>query len=132
MLKNELSADAAPRNDPDLGVMRTMMAADRTLMAWMRTSLSMLSFGYTIYKVLEEVREAAHIPIHSSAPRNAGMFLTVTGTAALIMGTAEYFGTLRMLRRSYLFRRVRPTLIMSVLMAIAGMALSFGILIRVL
>jgi putative membrane protein len=30
--------------------MRTMMAADRTLMAWIRTSLAMFSFGYTIYK----------------------------------------------------------------------------------
>ena len=31
--------------DPDLGVMRTMMAADRTLMAWIRTSLSMFTVG---------------------------------------------------------------------------------------
>jgi putative membrane protein len=37
------------QKQPDLGVIRTLMAGDRTLMAWIRTSLSMLSFGYTIY-----------------------------------------------------------------------------------
>lgn len=42
-----------PRLPSDMGEMRTIMAADRTLMAWLRTSLSMLSFGFTIYKVLD-------------------------------------------------------------------------------
>lgn len=42
-----------PHLSKDLGGMRTIMAADRTLMAWLRTSLSMLSFGFTIYKFLE-------------------------------------------------------------------------------
>jgi putative membrane protein len=128
----ELSAEGSARIDPDLGVVRTMMAADRTLMAWIRTALSMLSFGYTIYKILQEVRDATNISIQSTAPRNAGVFLTVAGTSALILGIAEYYGNLRMLRRSYLFRRIRPTLIMSVLMAIAGVLLSFGIIVRVL
>jgi putative membrane protein len=129
---SEIVTGTSAQNDPDLGVVRTMMAADRTLMAWIRTSLSMLSFGYTIYKVLQEVQDATNIPIHRTAPRNAGVFLTVAGTLALILGIAEYYGNLRMLRRSYLFRRIRPTLIMSVLMAIAGMLLSFGIIVRVL
>lgn len=131
-LITDLLMHAPEATEPDLGAMRTLMAADRTLMAWIRTSLSMLSFGYTIYKVLQEVQEAAPVPRHDSAPRNAGMFLTVTGTAALIMGIAEYVGTLRLLRRAYRFRRVRPTLVMSILMAIAGTLLSFGILARML
>ncbi|MEI9889510.1 MAG: DUF202 domain-containing protein [Caulobacteraceae bacterium] len=38
----------APILPADLGELRTIMAADRTLMAWIRTALSMLSFGFTI------------------------------------------------------------------------------------
>jgi len=38
-------ACAAPDKLP---VSRTMMAADRSLMAWIRTALSMISFGFTI------------------------------------------------------------------------------------
>jgi putative membrane protein len=67
-----LETGTAVANEPDLGVMRTMMAADRTLMAWIRTSLSMLTFGYTIYKVLQEIREIGKIVIRDTAPRNAG------------------------------------------------------------
>ena len=101
-------------------------------MAWICTSLSMLSFGYTIYKVLREVQELEKVAIHDAAPRNAGVLLTVTGTVALIMGIAEYCGTPRMLRRSYPFRLLRPSLIMSMSIATAGVALSFGIVLRML
>jgi len=117
---------------PDLGVLRTVMAADRTLMAWIRTSLSMLSFGYTIYKVLQEIRELGSVPIHEEAPRNAGILLTVSGTVALVMGVAEYGVTLRLLRHSYPFRLARPSLIMSILLACAGVVLSVGIITRAL
>jgi putative membrane protein len=130
MPNEEVAALAPARAEPDLGVMRTMMAADRTLMAWIRTSLSMFSFGYTIYKLLNEVQVLEKVAIRDSAPRNAGLLLTVAGTMALIMGIIEYGGTLRMLHRSYLFALARPSLIMSLMMAFAGMALSFGIVTR--
>jgi putative membrane protein len=125
-------AGTAIQHAPDLGVMRTMMAADRTLMAWIRTSLSMLTFGYTIYKVLQEIHEIGKIAIRDTAPRNAGVLLTVSGTVALMMGIAEYWWTLKLLRQSYLFGLPRPALIISILMATAGVILSAGILWRVL
>jgi putative membrane protein len=123
---SEISEDALDQPGPDLGAMRTVMAADRTLTALIRTSLAMLSFGYTIYKILQEVQESVHVPLHGASPRVAGISLTVTGTAALIMGIAQYIGSLRLLRRVYLFQLVRPTLVMSVLMAITGTLVSLA------
>ena len=117
---------------PDLGAMRTMMAADRTLMAWTRTSLSLLSFGYTIYKVLQEVQEVEKVLPGDTTPRHVGAMLTVAGTVALLMGTMEYWQTLRVLRHHHLFRFTRPSLIMSVLMSAAGVLLTIGILERFL
>jgi putative membrane protein len=108
------------------------MAADRTLMAWIRTSLSMFSFGYTIYKILNEVREIGKVDLHSAAPRNVGVLLTFAGTAALVMGIIEYLGNLHVLRRSYRFSFARPSLIMSAVMATAGLCLTAGILYRLL
>jgi putative membrane protein len=131
-INNEPAGNAPVHVDPDLGVMRTMMAADRTLMAWIRTSLSMFTFGYTLYKVLQEVEEIAKLELHEAAPRNAGIMLTVTGTVALIMGIIEYSVTLRMLRRSYKFRLARPTLVMSVVLTFAGGFLCVGIVSRLL
>jgi inner membrane protein YidH len=118
--------------DPDLGVLRTMMAADRTLMAWIRTSLSMFTFGYSLYKILQEVNEIGKLELHQAAPRNVGIMLTMTGTVALAMGIVEYYATLRMLRRSYRFRLAHPTLVMSVVLTFAGGLLCIGIVSRVL
>ena len=56
----ERLANRPPRLPGDLGELRTIMAADRTLMAWVRTSLSMLSFGFTIYKVLDTAAKQGH------------------------------------------------------------------------
>jgi putative membrane protein len=131
-INKEPARNAPVQVDPDLGVMRTMMAADRTLMAWIRTSLSMFTFGYTLYKVLQEVNEIGKLELHDAAPRNAGIMLTVTGTVALTMGIIEYTATLRMLRRSYRFRLARPTLLMSVVLTFAGGFLCIGIVSRLL
>ncbi len=120
-----------PRLPPDLGEMRTIMAADRTLMAWVRTSLSMLSFGFTIYKVLESIEEAGHAA-HPQAPQKAGLFLTGMGILALILGSAQYWMTLRDLKKLDNFWTGRPTLIMAMILAMLGLFLFYSILTRLL
>jgi uncharacterized membrane protein YidH (DUF202 family) len=82
MSNNERPTEPLSHNGSDHGAVRTMMA-------WIRTSLSMLSFGHTIYKVIQEAHDATNIPVHRMAPRNAGVFLTVTGTLALVLETAR-------------------------------------------
>ena len=58
-----------------LAVERTAMAADRSLMAWVRTALSMISFGFTIYKLLEGFAQAGEHLRGASTPRDMGLFL---------------------------------------------------------
>ena len=132
MSTEEVLEDGLPTNTPNLGAMRTMMAADRTLMAWIRTSLAMLSFGYTIFKILQELQDAGKLLPEDSTPRNAGVVLSVAGTAALIMGIVEYRGTLMLLRQYITSRRVRPALIMAIIMSMAGVLLTFGILAKII
>ena len=40
-----------------LAVDRTRLAHDRTLMAWVRTATSLISFGFSLYKFFEDLRE---------------------------------------------------------------------------
>ena len=93
----------------DLGELRTIMAADRTLMAWIRTSLSMLSFGFTIYKFLQSVGGQAPLE-HPESPRQVGLFLVGMGVAAIVLGTFGYWVTLKDLQRTETFRIGRPVL----------------------
>jgi len=64
----------------DLALLRTLNAAERTLMAWIRTAISMIGFGFTIYKFFqyqsEEIvaahpRRARQGPRRVIAPRGA-------------------------------------------------------------
>jgi len=128
--REQSSANRRTRPRRDLGAMRTMMAADRTLMAWIRTALSLLSFGFAIYKILQEVEQSENpLPQHTT-PRNIGIFLGVTGTAAMIMGTIEYWQTIHQLRQDTDFWYLRPAMVMSLLMSVSGVILVFGIMNR--
>lgn len=114
----------SPALPSDLGEKRTIMAADRTLMAWIRTSLSMLSFGFTIYKFLGALADHGQIA-QTHSPQRVGLFLVGLGTIAMILGTINYWTTLKDLQRAEMFRLGRPALFIAVVLSIAGAAL-FG------
>jgi putative membrane protein len=115
----------------NLPVMNTLMAADRTLMSWTRTSLSLLSFGFTIFKILQAFQEEGKL-VRSDVPRDAGLFLTAMGTLAMVMGTLEYWQTLRVLDQQRIFSRPRSPLIMAMIMSISGVVLFVSILWKLL
>ncbi len=48
---NDLAQDRT-----SFAVLRTLMAADRRLMAWFRSARSMLSFGFTRYNVIDSLQ----------------------------------------------------------------------------
>jgi len=115
----------------DLGLMRTVMAADRTLMAWTRTALSLLSFSFTIYKVLEGLQETGRKFIHPNAPRAAGLFLAGMGLLAMALGGAQYRLTMRqLLSGQHLWAYMRAPMIMAALLGVIGVVLFIGIATR--
>jgi putative membrane protein len=115
----------------DMAASRTLMAADRTLMAWVRTSLSLNSFGFTIYKVLQGFAQSGISLPHSGTPRIVGLFMTGMGTIAMVMGTIEYAQALRDLHAYKDIKLMRPAFIMAVLMSVMGVSLFFSIFTRV-
>src|SRR5260221_8732699 len=102
----------ATETSPNLPVMNTLMAADRTLMSWTRTSLSLLSFGFTIFKILQALQQEGKL-LRTDIPRDAGLFLTAMGTFAMVMGTLEYWATLKVLHQQRIFGRPRAPLVMA-------------------
>jgi putative membrane protein len=111
-----------PRMPSDLGTQRTVMAADRTLMAWTRTALSMISFGFTIYKFLEAAVGKA-VLAHPQSPKRVGLSLIALGTIAMVLGTASYWATLRDLQNAERFRLGRSVLWIAVIISLAGLTL---------
>lgn len=114
----------------ELAQLRTIMASDRTLMAWTRTSLSLLSFSFTIYKVLEGLEEKGK-PLHPNAPIKAGLFLAGMGVLAMAMGSLQYALTFRDLKKlQTLPNFFRMPAIMAALLLVIGLALFIGIAAR--
>jgi len=124
---NELAMDRT-----DLATKRTVMAADRSLMAWVRTALSMISFGFTIYKILQGIQESGVVLAHEKSPRIAAIFLIGLGTVSMVMGTIEYWQTLREMRHLQTIRIWRPSFVIALIMSIAGLFLFVSIINRIL
>jgi putative membrane protein len=74
-----------------LALDRSQLAAERTLMAWVRTALSMISFGFTIYKFLQFLQEEGRLPVlRLQTPRNVGLTLIGIGTFALAVACIQH------------------------------------------
>ncbi len=73
-----------------LAMDRTWLAHERTLMAWIRTSTSMISFGFTIYKFfqLEQGRNATATR-GLLTPRDFTLIIVGIGLVALTVATVQ-------------------------------------------
>lgn len=74
------------------------MGADRTLMSVIRTSLSLIGFGFTIFQVFQKLFEA-DILKRPQAPRNFGTALVLLGIAMLVLGIGYHVNFMLGLRR---------------------------------
>jgi putative membrane protein len=114
-----------------LAIDRTAMAADRTLMAWTRTAIAMISFGFTIYKILHGAfKEGMLLSNHPEGPRNLGLFLIGIGTFSLGLGMIEHWHTKRNLGKEPRFRLANPSFLTSSAIILLGAFLFFTIIFK--
>lgn len=120
---NELAVERT-----DLAVYRTALAASRSLMAWVRTGLSMIGFGFTIFKFLDAVSDR----VSPDAARNAGLFLVGLGTVSVIFGSLEYWQFAKELKQDFQAPVRRFPLLMAAAVFLIGLAIFAGGLARIL
>lgn len=95
-----LPADAATH----LAFDRTCLAHERTMMAWIRTSVSLIGFGFTIYKFFAfmiEQGKAKALEESVLGPRHLGMLMIVMGEVVLVVATLKHRDDLRQLDRRF-------------------------------
>jgi putative membrane protein len=115
-----LAADTSTR----LAMERNYMASDRTLMAWVRTSLSMISFGFTLGK-LGQVLQDVSIKRLVGGTRTVSIeqlayFLVIIGTVALLGATIQHWNRMRELHAMGLRHRYSITLLVSLVLVAVG------------
>jgi putative membrane protein len=103
---------------------RTLMASDRTLMAWIRTSLSLISFGFTLAKIFRALAEQSEFlrgPLGNVwTPEAVGTALLALGTFALLGAIYNHYSDLKRLKVHGLKMRLSLVTIVAGVLAMVG------------
>lgn len=91
--------DARPASDRStrLSEARTRAAYERTMMAWIRTATSLITFGFTIYKFFQFEAPRSEERKYLIGPRQFALMMVSIGLIALVMATLEYRHNIRTL-----------------------------------
>jgi len=107
----------------DMAVQRNYLASERTLMGWIRTALSMISFGFTIGKLgqtLHEVEFKGVFRVRTVSIQAIAYFLVVIGTVALFGATAQHILRVREYRTMGYRRRYGIAVWVAILLVLVG------------
>jgi putative membrane protein len=143
---NDLShGDQLASMRTELSYHRNRMAADRTMMAIVRTSLSLIGFGFTIYTFFTNFRSGQNAlgVLPPQAPTRFGLALILIGIGLLVIGIVadyRYMQQLKEQRKQLVARGMLPdepefprslSLVMAIVLLLFGVAVFFSILLRV-
>ena len=117
----------APHEDP-----RVRFAAERTLLAWVRTGVALMGFGFVVARFGLFLRElaatsaSAQVVRPSGPSMTLGVGLTVLGVAVTALAGWEYWAVLRRIdrREPYQPPQVTLGLVMAVVLIALGLAIT--------
>jgi putative membrane protein len=109
---------------------RTLQANERTLLAWLRTGVSLITFGFAIAQAGEWLRETGRIKVTGRAELVGGVFVLV-GALMEVLGLGRY----ARIRRALLLNRevptdAKPLIAIVLLVAAIGLVIGGQILLR--
>ncbi len=121
---------SGPVNDP-----RVYLAAERTFLAWIRTAISLMGFGFVIARFALWVRGIG-VPAGPSGPVKPnvsvllGFGIVCVGVMIAVLAAVRHHGYIRALERGVLNPplHTKTSLIVAGILAAAGLALAVNIL----
>jgi putative membrane protein len=89
------NVDAASK----LSLQRTVLSHERTMLAWVRTSTSLITFGFGIQQFFRATRGPDYADL--IGPRTFGLTMIIIGLLALLLAALQHRAAIEALKRTY-------------------------------
>ena len=80
-------------------LVRTAFSSERSLLSWMRTSVSLYTFGFTLTKFIDYLEKQQVDIQYSSGLRRLGLALIFVGILVIVLAVVEYARRLRKMKQ---------------------------------
>lgn len=108
-----------------LSLQRTVLSHERTMLAWVRTSTSLITFGFGIQQFFRATRGADYADL--IGPRTFGLTMIIIGLLALLLAALQHRSAIEALKLSYPEREHYPAIrrsnawLLGILIALLGL-----------
>jgi putative membrane protein len=115
------NVDASAR----LSLQNTVLSHERTMLAWVRTSTSLITFGFGIQQFFRATRGPDYADL--IGPRTFGLTMIIIGLLALLLAALQHRSAIEALKANYPERKQYPAIgrssaqLLGVLIALLGL-----------
>ena len=113
-----------------LAAERNRLALERTLMAWTRTSTSLIAFGFTIYQIFRYLSAGERLRDPYVSPQVFGVAMILVGLAALVLAWIQHRQELKALRADFGPMRYSIAAIVAAMISGLGLIALLGVTLR--
>ncbi len=117
-MDNNMPSKVTLLDNNELANMRTLLAAERTFLAWVRTALGLMAFGFVLEKFLWYLHKTGLTQRAFTEVKMLSLFAFVSGGCIFVAAARRFFLLSRLLSRGQQWFHAWPELILVLILVL--------------